>query len=209
MPSHPLIELVWFFSESSLFFFRTLFLNTKTIVGAITPLWNTEDTLLLNGPYFAQPKAVLASLDTELVFSWLSTRIWKSLQNHRSPHSVSLASFAVPYLCCATVTEQTGFISQISCYIFAIHQSLPVFVLSANSISREWLLKSEGPRTQLMRLTGSPKTVLCEDLSVGKIVRQYCLHQHYYLYQLNLYMFQHYKIIWIGSVFNKFMIISI
>lgn len=105
--------------------------------------------------------------------------------------------------------EQTGFVSQTSCYISAIHQSLTVFVLVANSNSREWLLKCEGPRTQLMRLADSPKTVLFEDLSVGKIVQQYHLHQHYYLYQLNLYMLQHYKIIWLGSLINKFMIISI
>lgn len=132
--------------------------------------------------------------------------IWKSLQNHRCPRLVSLASFAVPYLCCVTVMEQTRFISQIICYIFTTYQSLPV--LYANSISREWLLKSEGPRTQVMRFTDSPKTVLREDLFVGKIVQQYHLPQHYYLHQLNLYMLQHYKIIWIRSVFNKFMIVS-
>lgn len=125
-----------------------------------------------------------------------------SSESPPSPHLVGLASFAVPYLRCVAVMEKTVFVSQISCYIFAIRQSLTVFVLFATSISREWLSKSEGPRSQPMRLADSPKTVLFEDLSVGKVVQQYHVRQSYYLYPLNLHMLQYYKIILIGSVFN-------
>jgi len=60
-----------------------------------------------------------------------------------------------------------------------------------------------------VRLADFPKIVLFEDLSVGKVVQQYHIHQHYYLYQLNLHMLQLCKIIWIEPVFNRLLIISI